>query len=645
MDFADDAKLLFRVAACGNADAPLPAELGGGDAKAAASIAKIVDAALQAHRGQPHEVPRRVLREAPRRGSTAVVPKDVPKTVVYPFGGGDLLSALVAFPDATEITTISLEQAGDPRRLRTLDAGAARGEPRRAARRDRRPDLGRLEHEREPVGAAAQRAARRRSRRSCSASSPAATSRSRCATSRSTTTGAIDYLEQAEIEALDAKSEASKAAQARLAVAELLRGVRATSRSSTGSPARPPCASTATSAGTSATTTSTKNPQLLRHLEKKGKVTMLTKGASYLLWRGDFSLIRNYMLDHLAWMLSDSTGIPPQLRASRPAWCRRPTARSTARSSRARATTRTTTAFIELWRKNPRKPLGFRFGYVDKDKQRPPRRDEAEAVGVAPRRRAGRRSEPADDDERATRDRDRDVAQSLAPRHVPEDRAGHQRSPRADPGDARILRCRVAASSHSTKSSRRMTSPAASWFWLERTRRPTPTPIETAPPITSAPPSRSAYHGRGRRDLGRGVGASASFRLSVGRGRRPVSLRSVRAPPCVLCAERDPVLRRGGLRLGGGGREVALVHGDRLGATVAEAQRLRPRVQHRGVRVDLVGGRELSDRGLVVARPVRGHARVDVRLCGGERLGRIVRTRLRFRHHQDRGDPAESCGS
>ena len=60
----------------------------------------------------------------------------MPKTVVYPFGGGDLLSALVAFPDATEITTISLEQAGDPRRLRTLtpDADRARASARCAPR-------------------------------------------------------------------------------------------------------------------------------------------------------------------------------------------------------------------------------------------------------------------------------------------------------------------------------------------------------------------------------------------------------------------------------------------------------------------------------------------------------------------------------
>ncbi len=47
-------------------------------------------------------------------------PKDLPKTVVYAFGGGDLVSALVAFPDATEITTMSLELAGDPRKLADL---------------------------------------------------------------------------------------------------------------------------------------------------------------------------------------------------------------------------------------------------------------------------------------------------------------------------------------------------------------------------------------------------------------------------------------------------------------------------------------------------------------------------------------------
>jgi len=53
-------------------------------------------------------------------------PKDLPKTVVYPFGGGDLISLLVPFPDATDYTTISLELAGDPRHLGELDANKLR---------------------------------------------------------------------------------------------------------------------------------------------------------------------------------------------------------------------------------------------------------------------------------------------------------------------------------------------------------------------------------------------------------------------------------------------------------------------------------------------------------------------------------------
>ena len=48
------------------------------------------------------------------------VPKSVPKTVVYPFAGGDLSTALTVYPDADEITTLSLEPAGDPLDLARL---------------------------------------------------------------------------------------------------------------------------------------------------------------------------------------------------------------------------------------------------------------------------------------------------------------------------------------------------------------------------------------------------------------------------------------------------------------------------------------------------------------------------------------------
>ena len=112
-----------------------------------------------------------------------------------------------------------------------------------------------------------------------------------------------------------------------------------------------------------------KHPQLLRHLEKKGQVTMLVKGASYLLWRGDFSLIRDYILDHLAWMLSDSTGIPPKYAKQAGMVQETYGDYDGAFLEGAQATIATTQDMIDLWAKQRAASLPFRFGYVDKDKQ------------------------------------------------------------------------------------------------------------------------------------------------------------------------------------------------------------------------------------------------------------------------------------
>jgi hypothetical protein len=108
------------------------------------------------------------------------------------------------------------------------------------------------------------------------------------------------------------------------------------------------------------------HPQLLRHLEKKGKVVMLTKGASYLLWRADFSLIRSYMLDHLTWMLSDSTGIPP-VHARRAGMMQETYGSFNGAFLAGAQGGPIETSFVELWHKNRHRSLGFRFGYLDKD--------------------------------------------------------------------------------------------------------------------------------------------------------------------------------------------------------------------------------------------------------------------------------------
>ena len=52
-----------------------------------------------------------------------LVPADAPKTVVYPFGGGDLLGALATYPNGTETTTISLEIAADVRKVDVIAKG------------------------------------------------------------------------------------------------------------------------------------------------------------------------------------------------------------------------------------------------------------------------------------------------------------------------------------------------------------------------------------------------------------------------------------------------------------------------------------------------------------------------------------------
>ncbi|HWO21967.1 MAG TPA: hypothetical protein VNO30_24565 [Kofleriaceae bacterium] len=360
MDFIDDAKLLFRVAACGNADAPLPPELGAGDAKAADAIGKSVERHCKWILEQIKKF-RAAYFERHRAWFAAVVPKEH-KTVVYPFGGGDLLSALVAFPDATEITTISLEQAGDPRRLRKLkpwqietSLGALRGEIGGLIQvgSNTSENLSKQQVNELPgqvssflLGLVA------------GGFEPVSMRYFRIADD-----GELSYIEQADLEALDAKrSKKLKHDWESPNFSEAFQHVEIQYRK----PGEPGVRVHRHIGWNLGDDYMKKNPQLLRHLEKKGKVVLLTKGASYLLWRGDFSLIRKYMLDHLTWMLSDSTGIPPGI-ARRAGMVQETYGTFGGAFLEGAQDNETETQFLELWRKNPRRPLAFRFGYVDKD--------------------------------------------------------------------------------------------------------------------------------------------------------------------------------------------------------------------------------------------------------------------------------------
>jgi hypothetical protein len=350
-EFIDDARLLYRIAACG------------GDAAVQPELEKIVEHHCKVIRTSMDRF-RALYLEKGRSWFGAVVPKDAPKIVVYPFGGGDLLSALVAFPDATEITTISLELAGDPRRLKTLKPGVVEG------------SLGALRAE---IGGLLSVGSNTSENLSAQQQNDLpgqvssfllglATAGYEPVSMRFFTlddAGEVHYLDAAEIDELekgktnslkkDWKSPNFSAAFANVEIQYRRPGetqVRVHRH-------------IAWNLGDAYLRS---HRELVYHLEKKGAVTVLVKGASYLLWRGDFSRIRDYLLDHLAWMLSDSTGIPPIY--ARPAGMIQETYGGyTGAFLEGAQDSKADESFIDLWKNQRRRALPFRFGYVDKDRQ------------------------------------------------------------------------------------------------------------------------------------------------------------------------------------------------------------------------------------------------------------------------------------
>ncbi len=98
----------------------------------------------------------------------------------------------------------------------------------------------------------------------------------------------------------------------------------------------------------------------------------MTKAASHCLWSDDFSVIRQYLLDHMAWMISDSTGIPVRI-ASKAGFIQDtygimewPAAFFVDNRNQV-AINRDAEDMRKLWKTNPQHDLPFRYGYPDRD--------------------------------------------------------------------------------------------------------------------------------------------------------------------------------------------------------------------------------------------------------------------------------------
>ncbi|HVY49670.1 MAG TPA: hypothetical protein VHB21_27440, partial [Minicystis sp.] len=278
-----------------------------------------------------------------------------------PFGGGDLVTAITAYPTAREYTTLSLELAGDPRRLRSLgprelEASLAKVRAEldeliavddysrsETLKRTQRGDIpGELAfflvalavHDCEPVDLRYFDVA---------------------------PDGAIHYLEAAEIDAVEHRlAEHKKGTWWPPDFSEAFANAEITfrPRGDRGAPLRVHRHIAANLADDHLRAT----PGVLAHLEAKGDVLAMTKAASYLLWNDGFSMIRGYLLGHMVFMISDSTGIPPAF-AERAGFVQE--TYGAFRSSLLHAPFKHNTAFKKLWDSQPRRKLPFRFGYRD----------------------------------------------------------------------------------------------------------------------------------------------------------------------------------------------------------------------------------------------------------------------------------------
>ncbi len=350
-DFIADAKLFYRVVSCGGSD-PLPASVD----------ATIVDKHC-AEMAKRYESFKKKYIEPATAFFAEKRPATIPATVVYPFGGGDLAGALVTFPGAREITTISLEHAGDPTRLATLTKSQLRvalsnfrassegllslndstSENMRKLEKGGIPGqlsfhiTGMTAHGYEPVS---------------------------LKFFTLDDAGAIKYLTKSDIEALASKkAKKKKGGWVDTDFSEAFTNMELTFRKA-GDASAPLVVHRHFAANLA--NNAFKGSALEKHLAAKGKIGAMTKAASYLIWNSAFSGIRDYLLANMVWMASDSTGIPP--RFAKKAGFQQTTYGTFTGAFLEEADPSTSEAMVKLWASQPRRKLPFRYGYPDFEK-------------------------------------------------------------------------------------------------------------------------------------------------------------------------------------------------------------------------------------------------------------------------------------
>ena len=337
-EFIDDAKALLVVGAC--ADGAPPAKV----------KAEIVAAHCKAVKKSQDEYKTNWLAEA-APFFAAHVPKDLPKTVVYPFAGGDLSTALTVYPDAEEITTLSLEPAGDP-----LDLGRLDDKQLKSALATVEKELGSLYRSNFSVTMnmiGAMRGGHLPTQLIFSLSALWLHGYEPTSLRYFTLSadGDIQYLTDDDVAKYE-KIKDDGARNAKFANVEL----HFHKQGATKEQVYRHILANLDDAHIKA------NGAALKHLEKKGHVAGMTKAASYLLTFDEFKTMRKYVIDHVDWMVSDSTGLPPAY--GKPAGFEYETYGEFEKSNMD-AGQPIAPVYKKMFAEQPKRPIKFRFGYPD----------------------------------------------------------------------------------------------------------------------------------------------------------------------------------------------------------------------------------------------------------------------------------------
>ena len=344
-DFIDEARAIYRVVACGEGALP-----GGVDPAVIENHCARVGKNIENYRDNF------IQKAAPFMAENR--PGGLPRTVVVPFGGGDLLPAMVVYPDASEITTLSLESAGDPRRL--LKANRLQ---LRQALEEYRSHVGFMLTTNDSSNSSIRSLERGLIPNQLAFSLTALYVLGYEPVSlkffRINDDGTLHYLTREEIAALEqVKGQRLKGSWIDSDFSVSFRNMELVFRKKKGGDSI-----IHRHIAFNLDDRHLAGSGVLKHLENKGKMSTMIKGASYLLWFDNFSSLRSYLLSHMAFCVSDSTGMLPK-HASQAGFKQITYGKFTG-AFLDDAGGINASAMRGLFQSQPYRPLSFRFGYSD----------------------------------------------------------------------------------------------------------------------------------------------------------------------------------------------------------------------------------------------------------------------------------------